>query len=78
MESQRQDVQPTVNHGHAAATLVNVFGAVGAAGVAIGLTLLSITSPDPRNRAPSASPASRPQAWVLVVGPGQVRAEGRF
>jgi hypothetical protein len=77
-ESSRSSVQPIVQSGHAAATLVDVLGAIGAAGVVIGLTLVSVASADARDPAPSASPASRPRAWTLVVSPGQLEAEGRF
>jgi hypothetical protein len=64
-DSQRSSIQPTEDRGHTAATLVNVFGAVGLIGVASGLVVLTIAHP----RAPEAA---------LVLSPTGVRAIGRF
>jgi hypothetical protein len=63
--SQQPSTQPTLDRGHAAATLANVFGVVGLVGVTSGLVLLAIARP----HSPDAA---------LVVSNAGVFAAGRF
>jgi hypothetical protein len=77
-QSDKPSVQPTVDNGHTAATLVNVLGAVGLAGVVIGATFLSIGSPSSASPAASAGTPVASRGVLLVLSPGGLEAEGRF
>ncbi len=63
--SQKGSIQPTEDRGHAAATLTNVLGVVGLAGVATGLVLLWVGRPHSTDAA-------------LLVSPTGLFATGRF
>jgi hypothetical protein len=77
-DSMMASVKPTVANGHTAATLFNVFGAVGLGGVVMGATLLAIGSPRPAKPAVSASSRVAGSGVVIVLAPNALEAQGRF
>jgi hypothetical protein len=77
-ESTKTSVQATVDHGRTAATLFNVFGAVGLGGVVVGATLLAIASPRPAKPAVSASSRVARSGIVILLTPNALEAQGRF
>ena len=66
MASQEATLQPTIDRGRTASTLANVFGVVGAVGLAGGLVLLATTAPHSTTNA------------AIVLSPMGVTAVGRF